>query len=327
MDGTKLFLYTGKGGVGKTTVSCSTAVWLAKQGLKTIIVSSDPAHSTDDVMGVKIGHKPSKIADNLWAMNLSGEARAQEFTEKIADQMGHMVEKIPGFDPEILQDMAGFPGMDEYFAMEQVHALMTENKYDVVVFDTAPTGHTIKMLTAPDAIRSFILRILRMRAKIENIKGFIFRKKGETEKVIEELETICSRIEEYKILMAGDRTSLNLVSIPTEAGYQECARTINFMKTIGFGVEHIIVNQIVPDFGSEVWKTATDNPAAAMTYRQFTMQQPYLERYKLLASRFKTRLVGLTNTPFEPIGLEDGLPKFAEILCGAKGIKTGVLKP
>lgn len=327
MRTTKLFLYTGKGGVGKTTVSCSTAVWMAKQGLKTIIVSSDPAHSTDDVMGVKIGSTASQIGENLWALNLNGEAEAKRFTERIADQMSHMVEKVPGFDPEILQDMAGFPGMDEYFAMEQVHTFLKGGEYDVVVFDTAPTGHTIKMLTAPDSIRSFILRILRMRAKIENIKGFLFRKKGETEKVIQELEQICERIDEYKLLMAGDQTSLNLVSIPTEAGYQECARTINFMKTIGFSVEHLIVNQIVPDFGSEVWKTVNENPAAAMTFRQFTMQQPYLERYKLLASRFQTRLVGLTNTPFEPIGLEAGLPKFAEILCGPKGIKTGVLKP
>lgn len=93
MGKTKLFLYTGKGGVGKTTVSCSTAVWMAQKGLKTIIVSSDPAHSTDDIMKVKIGASPSKIADNLWAMNLNGEARAKEFTEGIADQLNHMVDR------------------------------------------------------------------------------------------------------------------------------------------------------------------------------------------------------------------------------------------
>lgn len=327
MADAKLFLYTGKGGVGKTTVSCSTAVWFSNNGFKTLIVSSDPAHSTDDVMGMKIGSEPTKLKPNLWAMNLNGEAKAKEFTERIAEQMNHMIDKIPGFDPEILQDMAGFPGMDEYFAMEQVHNLLVLNEYDIIVFDTAPTGHTIKMLTAPDSIRSFILRILKMRAKIENIKGFLFRKKGDTESVIKELELICERIEEYKILMAGERTSLNLVSIPTEAGYQECARTIKFMKSIGFGVEHIIVNQIVPDFGTDIWKDAKENPAVAMVLRQFTIQQPYLERYKLLASQYKTRLVGLTNTPFEPIGIKDGLPKFAEILCGSKGIKTGVLKP
>ena len=75
------------------------------------------------------------------------------------------------------------------------------------------------------------------------------------------------------------------------------------------------------------WKDATTNPAVAMLYRQYTVQQPYLSNYHSLAELHKTRLVGLTNTPFEPIGLDDGLPKFAEILCGAKGIKTGVLKP
>jgi arsenite-transporting ATPase len=327
MAETKLFLFTGKGGVGKTTVSCSTAVDFASKNIKTILVSSDPAHSTDDVLGVKIGSEATKIKENLWAMNLNAEAKAKKFTETIADQLSHLVDKIPGFDAEILEDMAGFPGMDEYFAMDAVHRLLTDGEYDVVVFDTAPTGHTLKMLTAPDSIRSFILRILRMRAKIENIKGFLFRKKSETEKVVKELELICDRIDEYKVLMRSNRCSLNLISIPSEAGYQECARTINFMKDIGFYVEHIIVNQIVPDFGTEIWRTASDNPAAAMTFRQYTIQQPYLERYKLLASRYQTRLVGLSLTPYEPIGFEAGLPKFAEILCGPKGIKTGVLKP
>ena len=327
MGDPKLFLFTGKGGVGKTTVSCSTAIHLASNKLKTILVSSDPAHSTDDVLGVKVGSEPTKIKTNLWAMNLNAEAKAKEFTETIASQLSHLVAKIPAFDMDILQDMAGFPGMDEYFAMDEVYRLLTEGKYDAIVFDTAPTGHTIKMLTAPDSIRSFILRILRMRAKIENIKGFLFRKKSETEKVITELEMICNRIDAYKLLMQSHVCSLNLVSIPSEAGYQECARTINFMKTIGFSVEHIIVNQIVPDFGREIWKTSKDNPAAAMTFRQFTMQQPYLEKYKLLSSRYKTRLVGLSLTHYEPIGIEEGLPKFAEMVCGPKGIKMGVLKP
>ena len=78
MADAKLFLYTGKGGVGKTTVSCSTAVWFSNKGFKTLIVSSDPAHSTDDVMGVKIGSEPTKLKPNLWAMNLNGEAKAKE---------------------------------------------------------------------------------------------------------------------------------------------------------------------------------------------------------------------------------------------------------
>ena len=94
--------------------------------------------------------------------------------------------------------------MEEYFGMEMIYTLMTDASYDVVVFDTAPTGHTLKMLTAPDAIRGFILRILRMKAKIENLKGFVFRRKSETAKVVKELEEICERIETFKKMKDND---------------------------------------------------------------------------------------------------------------------------
>ena len=93
-------------------------------------------------------------------------------------------------------------------------------------------------------------------------------------------------------------------------------------------MEHIIVNQIIPDFGGPVWKDATTNPAVAMVYRQYTVQQPYLSQYHTLAAEHKTRLVGLTVTPYEPIGFKDGLPKFAAVVWGPKGMKPlGVLNP
>ena len=190
-----LILFTGKGGVGKTTVSSATAVHYAANGLKTILVSSDPAHSTDDVLGVKIGSKPTKIAKNLWAMNIHAESKAQDFANTLNRQMSSMMHNVPGFDPDILTDMAAFPGVDEYFAMEEIYALTQQSEYDVVIFDTAPTGHTLKMLVAPDAIRSFILRLLRMKAKFENIKGFVFKKKSETAAIVKDLESMCERIE------------------------------------------------------------------------------------------------------------------------------------
>jgi anion-transporting ArsA/GET3 family ATPase len=215
--------------------------------------------------------------------------------------------------------MAGFPGMEEYFGMEMIYNLMNDTSYDVIVFDTAPTGHTLKMLTAPDTIRAFILRVLRMKAKIENIKGFIFRKKSETAKIVKELEDICERIEIFKKLLREDDCSINLVSIPSEAGYQECARTIKFLNTIQLPIKHILVNNIIPDFGEEVWATAEDNPAAAMTQRRYTIQQPYLERYRSLASEHQVRLVGITLVPFEPMGLL-ALNKLSTLVWGSKGM-------
>lgn len=316
-----LYLFTGKGGVGKSTTSAATAVHFAKKGKKTLLVSSDPAHSTDDVLQKKVGFSPSQIDENLFAMNINAEAEAKKFMGMINDEMKSMMGSIPGFDPDMFMDMAGFPGMDEYFGMELIHRMMKDETYDVIVFDTAPTGHTMKMLTAPDAIRTFILRILRMKTKIENLKGFLFRKKSETEKIVVELEAICDRIEEFKDLLKSDSVSINLVSIPTEAGYQECARTLRFLNTIEIPVRHIIVNQIVPDFGEEVWDSINNNPAAAMTHRNFTLQRPYLEKYRELVKENRLRLVGITNVPFEPIGILP-LQKFSTVLWAEK---TGLI--
>ena len=314
-----LILFTGKGGVGKSTISATTAVHHASQGKKTILVSSDPAHSTDDVIGQKIGFTPTEIGENLWGLNINAEKQAKDFLERMNAGMMKLTANVPGFDPEILGDMAGFPGMEEYFGMEMIYTLMNDASYDVVVFDTAPTGHTLKMLTAPDAIRAFILRILRMKAKIENLKGFVFRKKSETAKVVQELEEICDRIETFKKMLRGNDCSINLVSIASEAGYQECARTIKFLNQIELPVKHILVNQIVPDFGEEVWATVEENPAAAMTYRRYQIQQPYLTQYRSLASESKVRLVGITHVPFEPMGLP-ALAKLSTLVWGAKGM-------
>ena len=314
-----LILFTGKGGVGKSTMAATTALHHSKQGKRTILVSSDPAHSTDEVIGQKVGFSPTEIDNNLWAMNINAEKQAKEFLDRMNDGLMSMTKNIPGFDPELLGEMAGFPGMEEYFGMEMIYNLMNDTSYDVVVFDTAPTGHTLKMLTSPDSIKAFILRILRMKAKIENLKGFIFRKKSETAKVVVELEVICERIEEFKALLRNDESSINIVSIPSEAGYQECARTIKFLNTIELPVKHLLVNNIVPDFGEVVWKTTDENPAAAMTYRRFQIQQPYLERYRSLASEHQVRLVGITLVPFEPMGLL-ALEKLSTLVWGSKGM-------
>ena len=314
-----LILFTGKGGVGKSTMAATTAVYHAKQGKNTILVSSDPAHSTDDVILQKVGFSPTKIEENLWAMNINAEKQAKEFLERTNEGMKSLTANIPGFDSEILSDMAGFPGMEEYFGMEMIYNLMNDTSYDVIVFDTAPTGHTLKMLTAPDTIRAFILRVLRMKAKIENIKGFIFRKKSETAKIVKELEDICERIEIFKKLLREDDCSINLVSIPSEAGYQECARTIKFLNAIQLPIKHILVNNIIPDFGEDVWNTAEDNPAAAMTHRRYNIQQPYLGKYRSLASEHQVRLVGITLVPFEPMGLL-ALEKLSTLVWGSKGM-------
>ena len=295
-------LFTGKGGVGKSTISAATAIHHAQEGLKTILVSSDPAHSTDDTLGVAVGNGVlTKISDNLWAKNINAEANANLFADEMKKGMEAMFAKqIPGFDSEIFTDMTSFPGMDEFFALDEILKLVQSCDYDIIVFDTAPTGHTLKALNAPAAIRTFLLRILRMKAKIDNLKSFML-KKGDTPQLIAHLEEICAKVERLTLILRNPKfVNINLVSIASEAGFQECFRTIQFLKKMEIPVGNIIVNNIMPNFGDTEWALAEEHPSVGLVHREYVMQQPYLQRYRELCSEENLKLVGLSRLPFEP---------------------------
>ena len=299
----KMILYTGKGGVGKSTTSAATAFHYADNGYKTLLVSSDPAHSTEDVVGVSIGHKPTPIRTNLWGMNITGDVKAKEFQTNLSGLKDTTVLKwFAGFDAEILTDFASFPGMEEVFALEEIVNLVQSVDYDLVVFDTAPTGHTLKALTAPDTFNKFILRILRMKARVEGIKS-IFIKKTDTDALVKALEEMTKKIENFKILLRDTEfVNINLVSIPTEAGYQECVKTVSFLKTQGFEIHNIIVNNLIPSFTEDTWDSASTNKAVALVKSELMNQQPYLAKYQHLTNVEGIKLIGVSKLPFEPRG-------------------------
>jgi len=128
-----LLLFTGKGGVGKSTVSAASAAHWASKGYRTILVSSDPAHSTDDTLGVAVGPATVEVAPNFWARNIDAEKMARNFTETLNEATTAAFSKmVPGLDPELFSDMAGFPGMDEYFALEEILKLSQSCDYDII---------------------------------------------------------------------------------------------------------------------------------------------------------------------------------------------------
>jgi arsenite/tail-anchored protein-transporting ATPase len=313
-----LMLFTGKGGVGKSTVSAATAQQWASQGYRTILVSSDPAHSTDDTLGVSVGLQTTKIGDNFWARNIDAEREAKIFAHSLNEASKDTFEKLmPGVDADLFSDMAMFPGIDEFFALEEISKLVHSTDYDIVVFDTAPTGHTLRALTAPDYIKTFLLKILRMKAKVENLKGLLFRKNDTASKLVSILEAVCEKIDRLKILLRNpDWVTVNLVSIPTEAGFQECYRTIRFLDSQKIKVKNIIINNIVPNFGEQVWEAAATNMATALVKCEYDNQQPYLARYSDVCKLHQIKLVGVSRLPYEPRGPK--LKDYANLLWNPK---------
>lgn len=314
----KLIMLTGKGGVGKSTTSSAIALSYSNQGFKTLLVSSDPAHSTQDVLGVDVGFEPTPIKENLWAKNLNTQTQAKQFFDQLQEAMSKSFSKaVPFFDSEIFGDWANFPGMDEVFALEEIQSLTQGIDYDIIVFDTAPTGHTLKALTTPDAMNTFLLRILRMKAKIERMKTFLL-KPSDTSKVVDIVEGMTQRLENIKrILRNDDFVSINLITIPTMAGYQETRRTIQFLKAQGFKVNNLVVNGLIPNFGTETWELAKENKAVALLKMEYDLQQPYVAEYKALTKEEGVKLVGVSRLPFEPKA--ERLAEFAKILEGSNG--------
>lgn len=321
----KLILFTGKGGVGKSTTSAATALHFAQKGYRTLLVSSDPAHSTQDVLGVEVNFTPTKIIDNLWAKNLNSQQQAKDFFDELHKNVkGSFSKAVPFFDAEILTDWANFPGMDEVFALEEIQSLVQGVEYDIIVFDTAPTGHTLKALTAPDAMNTFLLRILRMKAKIERMKTFLL-KPSDTSKLVKLIEETSNKLKNVKkILRNGDFVSINLVSIATEAGFEECNRTMNFLNGQGFQVHNVIVNGLIPSFGEETWADAETNKAVALVKMEHDMQQPYISQYRTLTNVEGCKLLGVSKLPFEPKGRR--LVEFSRFLWKEGGLDFTPIK-
>ncbi len=312
---TRLVLFTGKGGVGKSSTSAATAQYWARQGFRTILVSSDPAHSTEDVLGQPVGFKPTPIADNFWAANINASTEAEEFFGELQNLMQDSFSKLmPGVDADMFTDWFNFPGMDEVFALKKILNLIVGSEYDLIVFDTAPTGHTLKALTCPEAIEGFILRILRMRAKVMNLKGFMMRRTDDLNPFVEFLENtrnLMLRIRE--LIRNPTHVQVNLVSIPTEAGYQECQRTIKFLKGLDIDVANVVINNLVPAFDEDTWELAETNKAVALLKLERDNQQPYLSRYTGVTSALGIKLCGVPKFPFEPKA--ERLEDFGRVVC------------
>ena len=138
-----------------------------------------------------------------------------------------------------------------------------------------------------------------MKAKLDNLKGMFIKKSGT--KLISNLEEICNKVERLTENLRDPKfVSINLVSIPSEAGFQECYRTVNFLKKMKIPVGNIIVNNIMPNFGKDEWDLAEKHPAIGLVKREYDNQQPYLQRFRDLAKSEGVQLVGMSRLPFEP---------------------------
>ncbi|MDH4113399.1 MAG: ArsA family ATPase, partial [Actinomycetota bacterium] len=161
----RVVLFTGKGGVGKTTVAASTAVRAARGGYRTLIMSTDPAHSLADSFEIEIGSKPSEVIPNLWAVQIDAQERLEENWREIQDYFIQLM-NWAGTETIQAEELTVIPGLDEIFALIDVKTQVESGDYDMLVVDCAPTAETLRLLSLPEIMNWYIERVFPVERRI-----------------------------------------------------------------------------------------------------------------------------------------------------------------
>ena len=242
----------GKGGVGKTTVSAATALWCARMNKKTLIISTDPAHSLGDSFDRIIKHVPTPITQNLEAIEIDPDRAMEEYKDKMEQQQKY--NDALGMFSDQLDVMSYSTGIDEVAACEKFMEYMTSDEYDVVIFDTAPTGHTLRLMSFPEMMDSWVGKLIstkqqlgQMASKLKNILPFMGSDEEE-EQGMEELNRTKEQIIKARaILTDPNRTTFKTVLIPEEMSIIESSRAMDALEKCNMTNDGIIVNKIQPD--------------------------------------------------------------------------------
>lgn len=251
--GTKpITFFGGKGGVGKTTLAVAYATLLASGGERTLLVSTDPAHSTGDLLGAKLTGEPAQTDENLWAVEVDAEADAEAYVERIKTDARDSVspEVLPTVDKH-LELAKSSPGTEESALFDRFVDLISlhPESYDRIVFDTAPTGHTLRLLTLPALLSTWVEGVVRQREKVAGMERMLKNMTGDDssgeDPILNRLRERRERFHHARHRLLED-TAFNLVLIPERLPIEETARSIQTLAANGIEIGALLVNRVLP---------------------------------------------------------------------------------
>jgi arsenite-transporting ATPase len=252
-------LYGGKGGVGKTTCAAATALSYARRGHSTLVVSTDPAHSLSDVFDAPVEPEPSRIREdvNLWAVEVDPSERIGQYRGQVSAALDELEDLGISLDEDDLDDVleAGIaPGTDEAAAMDLFVDYMDDPRYDYIVFDTAPTGHTLRLLKLPDVMSSAMGKMITVRSQVsdlaDSVRSFMGggEENGEEPEVEVDLEELQARMERVgRALRDPERTEFRPVLIPETMAVLETERLLAELDAYDIPAGRIVMNKVIED--------------------------------------------------------------------------------
>ena len=246
----RTIIYTGKGGVGKTSVAACTARGCASAGLRTLIISTDPAHSLSESLGTKLGSEPVAVSDQLWGQEVKAQEEMERHWSGVQDWLGELLQER-GVDRISAQELTVPPGMDELFSLLRLRAHNDSGEWDAIIVDCAPTGETLRLLSFPDVARWWIEKVFPFEKQILAAARPLARSLLDiplpSQAVFADLERLSqSLIVMNEILRDRARCSVRLVMNPDKMVIGEAMRTFTYLNLYGYLTDAVIVNRLFP---------------------------------------------------------------------------------
>ncbi len=259
----RVILFTGKGGVGKTTVAAATAFRAAQRGYRTVVLSTDAAHSLGDSFDIPLGPEPRAIAENLWAQETDVEYNLKKHWGTVEAWLRALLQ-WRGLDELVADEIAILPGMDELAALLWINQHCGSGDYDVVIVDCAPTGETLKLLSFPEVAGWWAEKMLPIHRRVVGVLRPVIRPFTDLplpgDDVYAAGEDLFRRLEELRALLADpDVSSVRLVVNAEKMVIKEAQRTFTYLNLYGYVTDAVVCNRLLPpevqDGYFRTWKT------------------------------------------------------------------------
>ncbi|MFK7801805.1 MAG: ArsA family ATPase [Anaerolineae bacterium] len=244
----RIILYLGKGGVGKTTTAAATALRCAQMGYKTLVASTDIAHSLADSLDMELGPNPVEVTENLWAQEISAVADIQNNWDKLQEFSSNVIAG-KGISKVVADELSAFPGMDEIVCLLHINKQAKEKQFDRVIIDAAPTGETIRLLTMPDTFSWYASHLSRFeKGAMRAIKPFAGRLlKGPTQ-IIDAIYTLQKGTEELRDILSDPTiSSYRVVLTPEKMVMKEAERALGYLGLFNYPADLAVVNRVMAE--------------------------------------------------------------------------------
>ena len=290
----RVLLFTGKGGVGKTSVAAATALRAARTGRRTLVMSTDPAHSLADSFGVELGSDPTEVAPGLHAEQIDAQQRLEDNWRDIRSYLVSLL-SWGGVDAVEAEELSVIPGLEEIFSLIDVKRHVDAGEHDLLVVDCAPTAETLRLLSLPDALGWYLERIFPVERKVAKVVrpvlGRLTSMPMPQDQLFGAIDSLYRNLEGVRdILRDVSQSSVRLVVNAEKMVIAEARRTYTYLNLFGYHVDAVVVNRLLPDAVTDPW---FDRWKALQAEHMATVEEGFADLPILRAPLFDEEVVGL----------------------------------